>query len=964
MEYKEVLAIAGNFSINGELTNLAQYDISTGEWSNSYEAELYVYGESYGVIWDTSVNYSTPSDQLIVVGAFDTVSKTSQVQYCSVGVWTGISFNKVGEGLCPRGGGSSAAMMIQSSVLGDNGDLFVGGNFESRVWNGKEFVDVYDVAYFRGKYASWLPLEGGPLLCDESVSADCDPRVSTLEWDSEHKTLFIGGRFDMLKKKSIPGGLCMWTEDKGLMPFPGSSTGLSLSAGLPNGEATRLAYEPTSQSLFVAGSFSFIDDTECVNIAVWHRPTETWTCLYDSDRAISTVTTMTLDVNGGKLYLAGWASFQAEWKGRDWGSPYAVAWTDVNAYIASHTPRSESPTPAPSSDRHKPRRKPVLSSRTQSSGYRILHEGRMRSAYLRRRQSESPHIRARSPHNISGNFDGIERSTTFVYPPSVKGAIYSAWQKRGLDSFLHGNRSIHGTRKLKSSRYIRWDWLPGFSGGNGPIFGLAVGHHNFKDCLFIAGAFNNGPPIVLWIPAASDLGKRQSKTNGGDSSSATVIHVGALDDNIHGLVTSVSQLIVEVPHYSPPDPQPVAYSQMMSLTSWILLGSAILIGIFLGIVFTIRCSKHPYFRIPIHDVGGDDVLLADDNAEVSLEVLGGSSTDIDLRQCFAKATQARHLTTNETLVMIDPKEIILSKIIGEGSFGRVWSGVWRNNNVAVKDFVFAQAALTGGSQHVNSIVEEIIGEAIVMTCLNHPKILQLYGCSLTMQAVWIVSELCPRGSLRMLLNDTNTELSLATKASLCLDIADGMMYLHRRKPPIIHRDLKTHNVFITEPSPGKYKAKIGDWGSARAIALTKEKTLTQGVGTACWLAPEVIVNAHYSKESDVYAFAIVLWEVFTRQEVYPRLNAAQIIAKVANDGLRPAMPFDCPWESLMRKCWSHAPGDRPSFAHIMSELSTIYSQVKGLKSHEEMESTKNSSSWDKSETDRLIAPTPVVRNYT
>ena len=94
-------------------------------WSNSYEAELYVYGESYGVIWDTSVNYSTPSDQLIVVGAFDTVSKTSQVQYCSVGVWTGISFNKVGEGLCPRGGGSSAAMMIQSSVLGDNGTTTV-----------------------------------------------------------------------------------------------------------------------------------------------------------------------------------------------------------------------------------------------------------------------------------------------------------------------------------------------------------------------------------------------------------------------------------------------------------------------------------------------------------------------------------------------------------------------------------------------------------------------------------------------------------------------------------------------------------------------------------------------------------------------------------------------------------------------------------------------------------------------
>lgn len=114
VEYKEVLTITGNFSLNGKLTNLAQYDISSGmyvgakfcnfyvnplakyRWSNSYEAELYVYGESYGVVWDTSVNRSTPSDELIVVGAFDTVSTTSsQIQYCSVGVWTGMSFNKV-----------------------------------------------------------------------------------------------------------------------------------------------------------------------------------------------------------------------------------------------------------------------------------------------------------------------------------------------------------------------------------------------------------------------------------------------------------------------------------------------------------------------------------------------------------------------------------------------------------------------------------------------------------------------------------------------------------------------------------------------------------------------------------------------------------------------------------------------------------------------------------------------------
>jgi serine/threonine-protein kinase CTR1 len=55
---------------------------------------------------------------------------------------------------------------------------------------------------------------------------------------------------------------------------------------------------------------------------------------------------------------------------------------------------------------------------------------------------------------------------------------------------------------------------------------------------------------------------------------------------------------------------------------------------------------------------------------------------------------------------------------------------------------------------------------------------------------------------------------------MCLDVADGMMYLHTRSTPIIHRDLKSHNILITEPAANHFVAKIGDWGSARAVALT------------------------------------------------------------------------------------------------------------------------------------------------
>ena len=117
-------------------------------------------------------------------------------------------------------------------------------------------------------------------------------------------------------------------------------------------------------------------------------------------------------------------------------------------------------------------------------------------------------------------------------------------------------------------------------------------------------------------------------------------------------------------------------------------------------------------------------------------------------------------------------------------------------------------------------------------------------------------------------------------------------------------------------------AKIGDWGSARAT-LAGSRTMTHGVGTACWLAPEVIKHARSSKFSDVYGFGIILWELATREEVYQGLESTQIIAKVANDNLRPPIPVGCPWTHVMVQCWKENPQDRLNFEEIVTELNKI-----------------------------------------
>jgi serine/threonine protein kinase len=343
---------------------------------------------------------------------------------------------------------------------------------------------------------------------------------------------------------------------------------------------------------------------------------------------------------------------------------------------------------------------------------------------------------------------------------------------------------------------------------------------------------------------------------------------------------------------------------------------------------------------------------------ISLDTLTYSALEhTSITEAYQRAMQTRHVQHPHLLTLIDPQEIFLQRIIGEGTFGRVWSAKWRSAKVAVKEFVFAQAAVAGKSAMQGEIIEEIIGEAGMMAILRHPNVLQLFGCSLTAQAIWIVSELCSLGSLRQLLDEQERILPLGLRLSLALQVAEGMTYLHNQDPPIIHRDLKSHNIFVHETftesdvtAPQRDKspsgmmlrlsadpdhkmetestiiAKIGDWGSARAT-LSGSRTMTHGVGTACWLAPEVIKHARSSKFSDVYSFGIVLWELATREEVYQGLETTQIIAKVANESLRPPVPQDCPWKHLMVKCWEENPLDRLEFDEIVEMFNEVIQRL-------------------------------------
>ena len=218
-----------------------------------------------------------------------------------------------------------------------------------------------------------------------------------------------------------------------------------------------------------------------------------------------------------------------------------------------------------------------------------------------------------------------------------------------------------------------WSWLPGYSGGNGPILRMTSGSESFEGYLFLVGAFNNYPAIALWY---------DDPVSGPYTVALPSKHV------VQGFITAIAQVNLPFEDVPVPTPPPNSFHQK-DYTLLILL-SCVMVGVFLGVIFAICCNSQGYTKVESDDNNGELMM------GIPLKTLsGGANYSVDFRECFERAMKARHLPTHESLLIINPKEIVLSKIIGEGSFGRVWNGQWRNNSVAVKEFVFAQAAIVG-----------------------------------------------------------------------------------------------------------------------------------------------------------------------------------------------------------------------------------------------------------------------------
>jgi len=126
--------------------------------------------------------------------------------------------------------------------------------------------------------------------------------------------------------------------------------------------------------------------------------------------------------------------------------------------------------------------------------------------------------------------------------------------------------------------------------------------------------------------------------------------------------------------------------------------------------------------------------------------------------------------------------------------------------------------------------------------------------------------------------------------------------------------LKAQNVLLRSDASSErgFTAKIADFGLSVKMDTTETHVSGMNQGTTTHMAPELLMDGRQSKAADVYAFGIVLWELFTGGQPFKGIQKVVLSYKIAKDGLRPEFPPEVPedYVSLAKHCWMESPDDR------------------------------------------------------
>ena len=217
--------------------------------------------------------------------------------------------------------------------------------------------------------------------------------------------------------------------------------------------------------------------------------------------------------------------------------------------------------------------------------------------------------------------------------------------------------------------------------------------------------------------------------------------------------------------------------------------------------------------------------------------------------------------------------------IGVGSYGRVYKVLKNKKYYVLKEIPLNS---TSAAEKINSVQNE----ADILSSLDNKYVVKFYTSFKKNQNIYIIMEYCDKGDLckflskrKKLRKSRDNFLNENFVWKLFIQMSIGLYYIHSKK--IIHRDIKTLNIFLTK----NFDAKIGDLGVAKILENTKHAMTF--IGTPYYVSPEMCRNKPYNEKSDIWALGCILYELLTFNHPFTATNQAALFIKILNNKYNP-----------------------------------------------------------------------------
>jgi serine/threonine protein kinase len=210
---------------------------------------------------------------------------------------------------------------------------------------------------------------------------------------------------------------------------------------------------------------------------------------------------------------------------------------------------------------------------------------------------------------------------------------------------------------------------------------------------------------------------------------------------------------------------------------------------------------------------------------------------------------------------VNYSELNFVENLGSGEFGQVFRGFYRGEEVAIKQLYWDDTFTDG-------VLQDLAKEIESFRHLRHKRLVRFIGACLEMPHPCLVTQYMPGGSLHHLLHARKVKLPALHATNMCLQLSDGVLYLHSQTPTVVHRDLKSLNVVLDL----NLNIKICDFGLTESMERTHITKRNNG-GSPRYMAPELFdCKTKITEKIDVWAMGCIFVEIFGGPLPYESIN--------------------------------------------------------------------------------------------